>query len=356
MEAIIRDFGSLRDFRELIKETAEGQFASGYGWVVLDADGTMKILATANQDVPDLKRFIPLLNVDVWEHAYYLQYQNRRADYLNAWLRLINWRKVACRYEEGLEEVTQARMLRGELPIEFPGGLARNLEETAGFQGEMAGNQGGTARNYGETAGFSDEIAGPSGEMVGVQGEIAGFQGTTVEFQGGTAGLQGEMVGNQGEMVGNQGGTVGKHGKTVGNYGKMAGNYGEMAGNLRVWKWNGDKQDGSRGGLEESWDDRKGKPDRWQGSLGESVKKLGDFGKPLNGFGESLGGLGENLNGFGDSLGGLGENHNGLGENIGGLEENFDGLGENQDASEESYDDVKKGSLEDGKFEFTFVP
>ena len=89
-------------------------FASGYAWLALERGGALRIVTTMNQDVPDLKCMIPLLAVDVWEHAYYLQYQNRRSDYLNAWLRLINWRKVACRYEEGMEEVYNDRMLHGE--------------------------------------------------------------------------------------------------------------------------------------------------------------------------------------------------------------------------------------------------
>ena len=90
------------------------RFASGYAWLLLNQEGKLTIKTTANQEVPELKREIPLLNVDVWEHSYYLQYQNRRKDYLSAWLRLINWRKVAWRYEEAVEKVKAERMLRGE--------------------------------------------------------------------------------------------------------------------------------------------------------------------------------------------------------------------------------------------------
>lgn len=121
LEAMIQEFGSLRDFRERMKEVAMNQFASGYAWLVLGQDGTLRITTTANQDVPDLKRVIPILNVDVWEHSYYLQYQDRRGDYLNAWHRVINWRKVARRYEEGLEEVRKNRLLRGEAGPEGAG-------------------------------------------------------------------------------------------------------------------------------------------------------------------------------------------------------------------------------------------
>lgn len=114
LEAIIRDFGSLKEFREKICDAATRHFASGNAWLILNWDGRLEIKTTKNQEVIELRREIPLLIVDVWEHAYYLQYQNRRRDYLSAWLRLINWRKVARRYEEGLEYVTQERMLRGE--------------------------------------------------------------------------------------------------------------------------------------------------------------------------------------------------------------------------------------------------
>ena len=114
LEAIVRDFGSLQEFRERIKSVALSQFASGYAWLVLGRDERLKVLSTANQDTPDLKSFLPLLNVDVWEHSYYLQYQNRRNDYLCAWLRLINWRKVSCRYEEALDLLVKDKMLRGE--------------------------------------------------------------------------------------------------------------------------------------------------------------------------------------------------------------------------------------------------
>lgn len=114
LEAIIRDFGSLRELRDQICDAAMRRFASGYAWLLLNQEGKLTIKTTANQEVPELKREIPLLNVDVWEHSYYLQYQNRRKDYLSAWLRLINWRKVAWRYEEAVEKVKAERMLRGE--------------------------------------------------------------------------------------------------------------------------------------------------------------------------------------------------------------------------------------------------
>lgn len=99
-EAIDRDFGSYRQWKEQMKQAAVSKFGSGWAWLVSDKNGTLSIVQTANQDVPDLEEYIPILLVDVWEHAYYLQYQNRRADYVEGWFGLINWRKAGMRYEE----------------------------------------------------------------------------------------------------------------------------------------------------------------------------------------------------------------------------------------------------------------
>ena len=99
-EAIERDFGSYRQWKEKMKQAAAGKFGSGWAWLVADKKGALSIVQTSNQDVPDLEEYTPILLVDVWEHAYYLQYQNRRADYLDGWFELINWRKAGKRYEE----------------------------------------------------------------------------------------------------------------------------------------------------------------------------------------------------------------------------------------------------------------
>lgn len=99
-EAIQRDFGSYKQWKEQMKQAAVSRFGSGWAWLVSDAQATLSIVQTANQDVPDLDVYIPIFLVDVWEHAYYLQYQNRRADYVEGWFELINWRKAARRYEE----------------------------------------------------------------------------------------------------------------------------------------------------------------------------------------------------------------------------------------------------------------
>ena len=101
-EAIERDFGSYRQWKEQMKQAAMGQFGSGWAWLVTDRKGNLSIIQTANQDVPDLEEYTPILLVDVWEHAYYLQYQNRRAGYVEGWFSLINWRKAAKRYEDAL--------------------------------------------------------------------------------------------------------------------------------------------------------------------------------------------------------------------------------------------------------------
>ncbi len=99
-EAIERDFGSYRQWKEQMKPAAVSKFGSGWAWLVADKDGRLSIVQTSNQDVPDLEDYVPILLVDVWEHAYYLQYQNRRADYVEGWFGLINWRKAGKRYED----------------------------------------------------------------------------------------------------------------------------------------------------------------------------------------------------------------------------------------------------------------
>jgi len=97
-EAINRDFGSYQDWKAKMKQAAIGQFGSGWAWLVSDRDGKLSIVQTPNQEVPDLKKYVPLFLVDVWEHAYYLQYQNRRADYVEGWFGLIDWRKAEERF------------------------------------------------------------------------------------------------------------------------------------------------------------------------------------------------------------------------------------------------------------------
>jgi Fe-Mn family superoxide dismutase len=96
-DAIKSAFGSFSDFRQKLNETAGGQFGSGWGWLVLSG-GSLKVYSTPNQDSPYMKGDVPLLGVDVWEHAYYLKYQNARPDYLEAWWNVVNWDEVTKRY------------------------------------------------------------------------------------------------------------------------------------------------------------------------------------------------------------------------------------------------------------------
>lgn len=92
--AIARDFGSFADFRAAFSAMAGGVFGSGWAWLVADR-GALSVCATPNQDTPLLDGLTPILGIDVWEHAYYLGYQNRRADYIAAFFNVINWDKVA---------------------------------------------------------------------------------------------------------------------------------------------------------------------------------------------------------------------------------------------------------------------
>jgi superoxide dismutase, Fe-Mn family len=92
--AIDSAFGSFDDFKEKVKTTGVGQFGSGWSWLVHDGSG-LAVVGTPNQDSPISDGKTPLLGVDVWEHAYYLKYQNRRPDYIDAWWNVVNWAKVA---------------------------------------------------------------------------------------------------------------------------------------------------------------------------------------------------------------------------------------------------------------------
>jgi Fe-Mn family superoxide dismutase len=92
--AIESTFGSFDDFKAQLKDAGVKRFGSGWAWLIHDGSG-LAIVSTANQDNPISDGKTPLLGVDVWEHAYYLKYQNRRPDYLDAWWNVVNWAKVA---------------------------------------------------------------------------------------------------------------------------------------------------------------------------------------------------------------------------------------------------------------------
>jgi Fe-Mn family superoxide dismutase len=95
--AIASAFGSFSDFQDKVKATGVGQFGSGWAWLVKDGDG-LAVVGSANQDNPITDGKTPLLGIDVWEHAYYLKYQNKRPDYIDAIWNVIDWGKVAERF------------------------------------------------------------------------------------------------------------------------------------------------------------------------------------------------------------------------------------------------------------------
>jgi len=99
-KALDGKFGSFDDFKAKLQGAAGGQFGSGWGWLAVDGKGGLEVLATPNQDTPLSQGMTPILGVDVWEHAYYLNYQNRRPDYLTAWWNVVNWDVVGRRYAE----------------------------------------------------------------------------------------------------------------------------------------------------------------------------------------------------------------------------------------------------------------
>ena len=104
LAAINRDFGSLDQFKAAFRAAGLGRFGSGWAWLIVTSDGKLKVTSTLNQDNPLMDivadRGQPLLGNDVWEHAYYLQYQNRRADYLGAWWQVVDWSVVSRRYTD----------------------------------------------------------------------------------------------------------------------------------------------------------------------------------------------------------------------------------------------------------------
>jgi len=96
--AIESAFGGLDALKEQVSDAGVKRFGSGWTWVVRDGSGGLSVMSTPNQDSPLMEGKTPILGIDVWEHAYYLNYQNRRPDYLAAWWNVVNWDEVARRY------------------------------------------------------------------------------------------------------------------------------------------------------------------------------------------------------------------------------------------------------------------
>ena len=98
LNAVEREYGSMEEMLTKLADAALKVFGSGYAWLCKDVEGSLVIVMMANQDNPITKGFIPLLALDVWEHAYYLDYRNVRKDYVNNWIDIINWEVVSGRY------------------------------------------------------------------------------------------------------------------------------------------------------------------------------------------------------------------------------------------------------------------
>jgi len=99
--AIQSAFGSFDAFKTAFNDAGVKRFGSGWAWLILDSSGKLSITSTANQDSPYMEGNYPVMGNDVWEHAYYLKYQNRRPDYLNAWWNVVNWDEISRRYQQG---------------------------------------------------------------------------------------------------------------------------------------------------------------------------------------------------------------------------------------------------------------
>ena len=102
-DAINKTFGDFAQFQEKLNDAGVKQFGSGWTWLALGSNG-LQVLSTPNQDSPISQGLHPILGNDVWEHAYYLKYQNRRAEYLKAWWNVVNWAEVNKRYEAALKK------------------------------------------------------------------------------------------------------------------------------------------------------------------------------------------------------------------------------------------------------------
>ncbi len=100
-EAIKSAFGGFDQFKEKFAAAAMGRFGSGWAWLLQNKSGKLEITSTANQDSPQMEGHFPVLGLDVWEHAYYLKYQNRRNEYVEAWWKVVNWSEAEKRFTSG---------------------------------------------------------------------------------------------------------------------------------------------------------------------------------------------------------------------------------------------------------------
>ncbi|NOK60348.1 MAG: superoxide dismutase [Chloroflexi bacterium AL-W] len=99
-QAINSTFGDFNTFKQQMVDAGVKRFGSGWSWLIKDASGKLQVLSSANQDSPYMDGNTPIMGIDVWEHAYYLKYQNRRPDYLSAWWNTVNWHAVAANFEK----------------------------------------------------------------------------------------------------------------------------------------------------------------------------------------------------------------------------------------------------------------
>lgn len=104
-QAITHHFGSFEQCKKLFSQAAKGVFGSGWAWLSLNPEGALLIEQTPNQDCPISHKHKPILGLDVWEHAYYLKYQNKRPDYIEAWWHVVNWDYVEDRYLDALKSL-----------------------------------------------------------------------------------------------------------------------------------------------------------------------------------------------------------------------------------------------------------
>lgn len=102
-DIIEQEFGSIDKFKEIFSTAAKSRFGSGWAWLVFNKQGKLEVYSTANQDSPYMNGDTPLLGLDVWEHAYYLKYQNKRPDYVEAFWNLVNWDEVEKRFSQAVK-------------------------------------------------------------------------------------------------------------------------------------------------------------------------------------------------------------------------------------------------------------